>query len=157
MKKKFNEIRIINIVGKSLAKYQGNGNWDMTFGEFNHVQFEFVYKKHKDSMVDWFKDQQWVIKTIIADRSDDICFPMSMNQFLECLEQTEINDDNIILFDNIKASNTHNTVPYESGKQITYEQLIQIAKEKFISELEDKMNDIYQNNHISSQEEHTKQ
>ena len=156
MKKKFNEIRVINIVGKYLAKYQGNGSWDMTSGEFSHVQFEFVYKKHKDSVIDWFRDKQWIMKTSIADKSDDICFPMSMSQFLECLEQTEISDENIILFDNYKAANTHNSVPYETGSQISYEQLIQIAKEKFVNELEDKMNNIYQNNHISSQEEHSK-
>lgn len=153
MKKKFNEIRVFNVVGKYLAKYQGNGNWDMRSGELSHVQFEFVYKKHKDSMVDWFRDKQWIMKTSIADRSDDICFPMSMSQFLECLEQTEISDDNIILFDNYKASNTHNTIQYETGKAITYEQLVKIAKDKFIKELEDRMSDIYQENHVVAQEE----
>ncbi len=153
MKKKFNEIRVLNIVGKYLAKYQGNGNWDMTSGEFSHVKFEFVYKKHKDSIIDWFRDRQWIMKSSIADRKDDICFPMTMSQFLKCLEQTEISDKNIILFDNIKAANTHNTVPYETGRQITYKQLIQIAKDTFINELEDKMSNIYQNNHIPSQEE----
>ena len=96
------------------------------------------------------------MKSSIADRKDDICFPMTMSQFLECLEQTEISGDNIILFDNYKASYSHNTVPYETGRAITYEQLIQIAKEKFVNELEDKINNIYQNNHISSQEEHSK-
>ena len=152
MKKKFNEIRVFNVGGKYLAKYQGNGNWDMRSGEFSHVQFEFVYKKHKDSMIDWFKDKQWIMKTSIADRSDDICFPMSMSQFLECLEQTEISNDNIILFDNYKASNTHNIIPYETGKAITYEQLVNIAKDKFIKELEDRMSDIYQENHVGEQE-----
>lgn len=156
MKKKFNEIRVLNIAGKYLAKYQGNGNWDMNSGEFNHTQFEFVYKKHKDSIVDWFRDRQWIMKTSIADKSDDICFPMSMSQFLKCLEQTEISDKNIILFDNIKAANTHNTVPYETGRQITYKQLIQIAKEKFVVELQDKMDDIYQRNYIASHDEYTK-
>ena len=156
MKKKFNEIRVLNIAGKYLAKYQGNGSWDMTSGEFSHVQFEFVYKKHKDSIVDWFRDRQWIMKTSIADKSDDICFPMSMSQFLECLKQTEISDENIILFDNYKAANTHNSVPYETGSQISYEQLIQIAKEKFVNELQDKMGEIYQNNYVSSQEEHSK-
>ena len=156
MKKKFNEIRVINVVGKYLAKYQGNGNWDMTSGEFSHVQFEFVYKRHKDSMADWFRDRQWIMKTSIADRSDDICFPMSMTQFLECLNQTEISDNNIILFDNIKAANSRNSVPYETGKQITYKQLTQIAKEKFMGELEDKMTDAYRTNYVATSEEPSK-
>ena len=156
MKKKFNEIRVINVVGNYLAKYKGNGDWDMNAGEFNHAQFEFVYKKHKDSVIDWFKDKQWIMKSSIADRKDDVCFPMTMSQFLECLEQTEISGDNIILFDNYKASNSHNTVPYETGRAITYEQLIQIAKEKFVVELQDKMDDIYQRNYIASHEEYTK-
>jgi len=156
MKNKFNEIRVINVVGKYLAKYKCNGNWDMNSGEFKHVQFEFVYKKHKDSVIDWFKDKQWIMTTNIADRSDEICFPMSMSQFLECLEQTDISDDNIILFDNYKAANTHNAVPYESGKVISYEQLVQIAKEKFVEELQDKMDNIYQKNYIAPCEEHTK-
>ena len=134
----------------------GNGNWDMNSGEFSHVQFEFVYKKHKDSVFDWFKDKQWIMKTRIADRSDDICFPMTMNQFLECLEQTDISDDNIILFDNCKAANAHNSVPYETGNAISYEQLVQIAKEKFTKELEDTMSDIYQKNNVATQEEHSK-
>lgn len=156
MKKKFNEIRVINVVGKYLATYQGNGKWDMTSGEFSDAHFEFVYKRHKDSVVDWFKDKQWIRKTSIADRKDDICYPMSRSQFLECLEQTEISDTNIILFDNYKASNAHNTVPYATGKAISYEQLMQIAKEKFIVELQDKMGDIYQNNKVATQEENLK-
>ena len=42
MKKKFNEIRVINVVGKYLAKYKDNGDWDYSSGEFNHIKFEFV-------------------------------------------------------------------------------------------------------------------
>jgi hypothetical protein len=153
MKKKFNEIRVINVVGKYLAQYQGNGNWDMNPGVFNHVQFEFVYKKHKDSIIDWFKDRQWIMKSCIADRKDDICFPETMSQFLECLRQTEISDDNIILFDNYKAANSHNTVPYETGKKINYDQLVLIAKVKFVLELQDKMDEIYQKNNSATFDE----
>ena len=156
MKKKFNEIRVINVVGKYLATYQGNGKWDMTSGEFSDAHFEFVYKRHKDSVVDWFRDRQWIMKSTIADKKDDICYPMSMSQFLECLEQTEISDTNIILFDNYKASNAHNTVPYATGKAISYEQLMQIAKDKYTKELESRMTDAYKANCVATSEEPSK-
>lgn len=156
MKKKFNEIRVFNIVGKFLAKYKGNGDWDLNSGEFKNAQFEFVYKTHKDSIMDWYRDSQWIMKSRLADRTDNVCFPMTMNQFLECLSQTEISDNNIILFDNYKASTAHNTVPYETGKSISYEQLVQIAREKFIKELEDTMANIYQENQVAKGEELTK-
>lgn len=156
MKKKFNEIRVLHYYCKYLAKYKGNGKWDVNSGDISSVKFEFVYKSHKQSVIDWFRDRQWITRSSIDDKKD-VCFPITMNQFLECLGQTEITDNNIVLFDNLKVTNDKKDIPCGKGRSISYEELVQIAKSKFEQELEDRMDDIYQKNYVVEQEENLTQ